>query len=156
KASAQDRVRYRNLLFRARVKAGRAVPTYQEYGGRARTFLELAHLCQQDKNAGQLEALVAARRAAEPDDFELPAWDVMVLWLKEDYVGMVRLLTERRDDLLTQPMYRWKMEDYLVRGLVKLKRTEEAVREADLLVKKKGGNQGLVVLAYAAHGGAKE
>src|SRR5262249_19749504 len=50
----------------------------------------------------------------------------------------------------------WKRGDYLVRSLVKLGRTKEAVHEAETLAKEKYNNPALLVLAHAASGGARD
>src|SRR5581483_9835401 len=73
-------------------------------------------------------------------------------WLKQDYEGALRLLTERREDVFSQPPYRWKAKEYQVRCLVKLKRYDEAIRAADEIVKKRLGDRLLLVLAHAARG----
>jgi hypothetical protein len=139
-------------LFRARVKAGKAAGAYREDGPGPQTFVDLADVCLADQNAGQLAELIAAHRAAQPDDPDLPVWELEVKWLKRDYGGALALLTEHRQGVFAQPRYRWKFEDYLVRCLVKLKRTGEAVREAEALAKNKQGNRVLLVYAHASGG----
>jgi Flp pilus assembly protein TadD len=143
--------RLRHALFRVRVKAGKAAATYREFGPGQQTFESLAGLCLAERNAGDLEALLAAHRQATPNADLLP-WDLDLLWLKKDHAGAVRLLQEQRAALLEHVNRRWKSADYLVRGLVRLNRVDDAVREAQALVKRRRANRTLLVLALAARG----
>jgi uncharacterized protein HemY len=152
KAPRPNEWEFRNGLVRARVKAGAVAFTYQELGPGRRTFEQLAWVCLRDGNAGQLQALLGAHRRAEPDDPNVPAWELEVRWLNQDYEGALKLLNEHRGGLFAQPRFRGKRDNYLVRGLVKLRRTAEAVREAEALVKDQRGDAVLLVLAHAARG----
>jgi uncharacterized protein HemY len=156
KASPQDAWRYRNALFRARIQAGKMAATYQDFKADAQALATLAHVCLNEKNAGQLEALVAAHRKAQPDDPRLAGWGLEVQWLKKDYAGVLRLLAEDQGGVFTQPRFRWKWDDYRVRCLVKLGKTKEAVQEAEALIRGRRGHGLLFVLAHAAHGGVEE
>src|SRR5207249_4407540 len=131
KGGSRDQWRYRPGLFRARVKAGKAADTYREFGPGARTFEELAALCLEEKDAKQLQALIDAHRQARPDDAGIPAAELDVRWLNQDYEGLLKLLAEHREDLFALPRFRWKADDYRMRSLIKLKRTEDAVRDAE-------------------------
>src|SRR5262249_36040454 len=71
-------------------------------------------------------------------------------WLKQDFAGVLRALDERRNEL--PPNFIWKYQDYRVRALVKLKRADEALREAEAVCKKKTGSRVLLALAHAARG----
>lgn len=146
----------RRALLRARIKAGVAVAAYREAGADRRSFDEIGNLCLWEKNAAELEALLGAHRQARPDDPWLPAWELELKWLQNDFAGALQLLTEHRQGLFATSRYRWKHADYLVRGLVKLKRTQEAVREAAALAKKKHGHAVLLVLAHAAAGDVRQ
>ncbi|MCI0378787.1 MAG: hypothetical protein L0215_14360 [Gemmataceae bacterium] len=84
KAPRQDEWNLRHSLNRARVKAGKTVAAYFELGPSFRHFEELAHVCLEDKNPKELEALIAARKKDHPQDGNLVAWDVDALWLKKD------------------------------------------------------------------------
>jgi tetratricopeptide (TPR) repeat protein len=149
KARPQTRWMYRNALHRLRVRAGRTVETYRRPG--QATFAELAGACLSSGNAGELAALLAAHRAARPDDADLPGWEIDLLWLKKDHAGVCeRLLAQRA--LLASPRWRWKFEGYLVRCLVRLKKADQAVKEAEGLVKSGHGDRLPLVLARAAKG----
>jgi predicted Zn-dependent protease len=156
KAAASQRWQFRNGLYRARIKMGAAVRTYKEFSTEPRLFETLAQLCIQDNNPAQLEALLVERRKARPEDRALPSWDLDLLWLKKDYEGAFKLLTGPDKELLAGPRYRWKRDDYLVRCLVKLGKTKEAVKEAEALAGKGRVGQVLVLLCHAAAGNVKQ
>jgi predicted Zn-dependent protease len=152
-----DRWRFRDGLFRARVREGRAAEAYRKNEPGAETFEALAGLCLREKDAKQLQALIDAHRqsgAEAPED--LPAWELEVLWLNQDYEGALKLLAERREDVFSLPRHRWKADDYRVRCLVRLKRADEAVREAEEVASGGAGNRVLQVLALAAAGDVKK
>ncbi len=146
--------RYRNGLYRARIKLGQVTAVYKLFG--PDTFSQLAGLCRENKDAKQLQALIDAHRQAKPDDAQLPVWDLEVLWLNRDYEGVLQLLAEHREDAFVLARNRSKGDDYRVRSLVRLKRTKDAVREAEPFLKTSGGNRLLVILAYAADGDVKQ
>jgi tetratricopeptide (TPR) repeat protein len=147
--------RFRDGLFRARVKAGKAAETYHEIEPGPTTFQSLAYLCIENKDAKQLQALIDAHRKARPDDSNLPVWDMEVRWLKGDHEGVLQLLSEHDEDFFCLPRHRWKGDDYRVRSLVKLKRTKDAIAAAEAVAKRKG-NRVLLVLAHAAAGDVKQ
>jgi tetratricopeptide (TPR) repeat protein len=146
----------RNGLYRARVRAGKVVETYTEVGPGPETFEALASVCLAEKNADQLGALLAAHTKAKPDDPNLTGWELERRWLKKDYEGALKLLAEHSEGALAAPRWRWTHDDYRVRCLVRLKRTDEAVRAAEGQLRGGHGNPVLVVLAHAARGGVKE
>ncbi len=143
---------YRNGLFRARLKAGKIVDTYQEFGHGSRLFEQLAYLCLDHKEPRQLDALLAEHRKAHADDPNLLGWELDSKWLKQDQVGVLALIQEHRQGMLRQPRFRWKIDQYLVRCLVKLDQPGEALREAEQRVKEKRGGQTELILAHAANG----
>lgn len=142
----------RNALYRARVKSGKAVLAYRDAGQGTEPFLALASLCQQEKDAKQLQALIDAHRQAMPDDVNLPAWELEARWLKKDYEGTLKLMDEQREDAFAMWRFRYKADDYRVRCLLRLKRTAEAIRAAQALAQQKHGNHLPLVLAHAAAG----
>lgn len=153
-AKPMDENRFRYGLFRARVQLGRTADTYREFGDQY--FDMLANLCTSQKKAAELEALVAARRQAQPDDGSLPSWDLDVRWLKQDYPGVLKLIAEHRQGLFGLPRFRWKAENYQVRCLVRLKRFPEAIQEAERITRHHQGNGLLLVLAHTASGDLKQ
>ncbi|HYV35168.1 MAG TPA: hypothetical protein VE988_05655, partial [Gemmataceae bacterium] len=146
----------RNGLLRVRIKLGKAVVIYQEFGGDLRAFQDVAHQCTQEKNAAQLEALVAVHRKAQPDAADWPVWDLDVLWLKKDYAAVIKLLSDPRHEVFKLQQHKWKCESYLVRSLIKVKQLDEAVKKAEEFTKPKHGNHVLVVLVHAARGDVKK
>jgi predicted Zn-dependent protease len=153
KTKFRDQWKYRQALNRTGVKAGKAADTYRSLGlGNTQHFQDLAHLCLNQKDARQLAELVALHRQANPDDESLFTWDLDVLWLKNDFAGALKLLDERREDLLAR--FRWKYANMRVRCLARLQRTKEAIKEAEEIFRT-GGNMVLLVYAHAAGGTAK-
>jgi predicted Zn-dependent protease len=155
KSSPQERQQFRHGWLRARVKGGQAARTYQEGEPGTRPFEELAYLCLAAKDGQQLAALLAAHRRSQPDDPNLPAWELEVKWLNRDHEGALGLLNAHRAGVLAQARFRWKADSYLVRCLVRLKRPREAIEEAESLVKNRG-DQLLLILAHAASGEVKQ
>jgi len=156
KAPPQQQPSYRQGLFRARIKLGQTAATYQEAGRGTAHFEALANLCLQEKDAKQLQTLIAAHRQAMPDDASLPAWDVEVPWLNGDYEGVLKVLQEHPLDTFAWSRFRWKYESYRVRSLVKLKRGQEAIQEAESFAKGPSGNGVLLVLAHTSTGDVKQ
>jgi predicted Zn-dependent protease len=152
KGGTADQGRYRQGLFRARIELGEAAAVYEQFHKEAGILEQFAGLCEQKKDAGQLQALLDAHRKHKPDDAALTAWELEVRWLKRDYEGALRLLREHRRDVFALARYQWKADDHLVRCLVKLKRHPEAIQEAETAVKKRFSDRLLLVLAYAAVG----
>jgi LSD1 subclass zinc finger protein len=151
-ASPHDQIRFRHALNQARVKAGQAVMALQEGAENERAFEDLAAVCLQEKDAGQLKALVTEQRKRQADDPHLVAWEVEVKWLERDHAGALALLHEHREGVFAEVRFRWKFQDRLVRCLVRLKRGDEAVREASAVARQRSGNRLLLVLAHAARG----
>ena len=149
-----DQWSFRNGLLKARVRSGQTVRTYEEEGAGTRVFEELANLCVAEKNPKELEALLAAHRKAHPRSGAAAAWDLDLKYLNQKYEDLVRALNEERKKTL-HGRHRWRMENYLVRSLVHLKRTKEAVQEAEQVAQSLG-NRLLLVLAHAAAGDVKQ
>jgi predicted Zn-dependent protease len=153
---SRDQWRFRDALLRARLKAGQVVAAYQESEPGSQTFELLASKCVQFKDAKQLRALLDAHRKADPDDANAPGWELQVYWLNQDYEGALKLLAENREGVFDLPRWRWQADDFRVRCLLKLKRTEDAVREAEAIAKTRDGNRVLLVLAHASSGDVKQ
>ena len=118
----------------ARVRSRQALAAYLEVEPKAATFDELAAVCVQEKAADQLQILLDAQRKENPDNIDIPRWNLELRLLKQDYDGVLKLLGEEDQDIFRRAYERWKIDDYRVRCLVKLKRTDEAIREAEALV----------------------
>jgi predicted Zn finger-like uncharacterized protein len=151
KEEGRNRWRWQNGLYRARVQAGKVVQTYEEFRKEPGIFGTLASVCSTEKKPRQLEALIAAHRKARPEDGELLFWELERRWLDGDHAGVVRLIEEDREGVLSRSSFRWRRADRLVRSLIKLKRPADARREARAS-REKGGSDLLVVLAHAAAG----
>lgn len=140
-------------LVRARVQMGKTVATYREWGATPVAFMALADQCVIEKQPAQLQLLLAAYREVNPNAEPLMAWDVTVLWMKNDYQATVEAVLTGRAALLapTSP-HRSTSESYLVRSLVRLKKFDQAIEEAEKMNKQKDGPQILLVLAVASTG----
>jgi hypothetical protein len=132
------------------------VTAYQKLEPGSATFRDIAFQCIQDKNASQLESLLAFYRQAEPDDANDASWDVELCRLKKDYGGALKLLTEHRDDLQASPQFKWQYDSYTVRCLLQLKQNAEALQHAEAVAKRKTGNRVLLVLVEASSGNVKK
>jgi hypothetical protein len=84
------------------------------------------------------------------------AWEIEVKYLNQDYEGVLKLLAENQEEVFGLPMWRWKADEYQVRCLVKLKRTQDAIREAEAVAKKPTGSRMWLLLAHAAAGDVKQ
>jgi hypothetical protein len=142
-------------LIRARVKLGKAVETYNELGKNTLAFQDIASQCIQQKNGEQLELVVAAHRQAFPKAPNLASWDVDIHWAKKDYEKTIAMIRADDAKMLKNPLTKWKCEGYLIRSLVRLKKSEEAVREAEKINQRKHGPQNLLALALSSTGDVK-
>jgi predicted Zn-dependent protease len=118
KGNANDAHLIRLGLVRTRVRLGKVVETYQEFGADNQTFSDLARECAQEKKPDQLQALLAAHRQAVPKFKNASVWELEICWLKNDYAGVIDRVQSDQTGLLTNPATRWKAEGYLVRSLV--------------------------------------
>lgn len=148
---ADDQERFRYWQVHARCKAGKGLSAYGEIGPPKATFDQLAEQFADDEDARQLEALVAAHRKADPNDRDLPFWEAEAKWFGREYEKAVRLLVEHRRTILANKERRGTFEDRLVRSLVRLKRFDEAVKEARAADPDEGGLL-LQAVAHAAAG----
>jgi predicted Zn-dependent protease len=157
RAKGAERHQIRQSHHRAQVRRGNVVNAYEEAGESTRNFEDLAKLCVTEKNAGQLAALIAARRKMDPDDPILAGWDVEVKMLAEDYAGALALLTKERETLSRSNQFGSKFDTLQVRSLIGLKRHDDAVREAKTLVERRRFRARiLLILAHASAGQVKE
>jgi hypothetical protein len=143
-------------MLRARIHAGKTVATYHELKSNKRAFQDLAFQCMSEKSPSQLEALLAAYRQGHPDAPDGPIWDLDLLWLKNDHEGVLKLLQGPHQEIFKLQRNKWKSESYLVRSLVKLKRSDEAIARAEQSIKGSLGNRVLLVLAHASAGDAQQ
>src|SRR5262249_5513049 len=125
---------------------------YAEVGPRKETFEQLANRCVMDRKADALAALVAAHRKNEPADRTMIVWEVEAKWLAGDYAGAVKLLEEDRRGVFAEPHHQWKFRDRLVRSLARLKRFDEALKEAEPSAKDRFGDLLLPAVVHALAG----
>ena len=153
-AAGYEKRYWRDGWQRALVRAGNVITAYEKSGSRNLAFEALAQECSNAKNAPQLAELVAKHRQTSPEDPRLPEWEAEIVWLKGDYAATLDFLTKHRDALLLARRYRWTLDERRIRCLVRLKRMEEAAKEADEIAKNdsSGGVRTIQVLAHAANG----
>jgi tetratricopeptide (TPR) repeat protein len=144
--------RARNGMFRARIDLGEAAAVYREFPTEPELFGTLASFCKLKKDAKQLRELLAIHRKQKADDPGLIFWEMEACWLEKDYEGVLRLLTEHRDDVFALPRYEWLTDSRLVRCLVKLKRYPEAIQEAEKSAKRPFGDRFELVFAHVSAG----
>ncbi len=148
----QLRQRFRFARVSALYKAGKGQAAYADVGPRQETFAQLANRYVFDKDVKGLAALIAAHRKNEPGDRNLPVWETEARWLAGDYAGALKLLNEHRLGAFADNQHKWKFGDRLVRSLIRLKRFDEAGKEAEAIAKEKFGNLLLPAIVYASAG----
>src|SRR5262249_36900388 len=77
-------------------------------------------------------------------------WELNVLWLRNDYAGVVRYLDDKRD-FFSKRSNRYPADERRIRSLIKLGRTDEAVEAAKQQQRGVSGEQ-LLALVHAARG----
>lgn len=139
------------LLVKARVRLKKAVAAYRDGG----PFYQVAGECVRRKDAGQLAALIKARLADRPDeDNALAGRRVQVPFLAGKYADAVIAVRADADGVLEWPASRRMRDDVLIRSLVRLGRTDEALKEARAADRRRRFQATLLALAYAAAGDA--
>lgn len=121
--------RFRNRRVYALFRLGKGLIAYEQVGPKKDTFTQLAWLYDGASDAKRLEALVTAHRKNDPEDSDLPFWEVEVHWLNQKYDDAVQVLNSQRTAILANEANKRKFQDRLIRSLVRLKRVEEAHKE---------------------------
>lgn len=150
KAPANASYAEKQRLLSARVKLGKTVEAYRELGPGIIAFESVCQTCINEKEPDQLAAVLAEQRRLDADEAGLLAWEAELLWLKNDYEGIVKLLKAPATPPTSRQ--RWRCDDKLVRALVKLKRHDEAILEAERLNVDSGAVPMWLVLAHASKG----
>jgi hypothetical protein len=142
---------FRGWRVYARFQAGKGLSAYGEIGPARATFNQLAQLFLEDDDVEQLDVLLAAHRQADPDDGNLFRWEAQGWWHVGDYETALQVLTEHRRDILTNEANRDPFYHLLVRSLIRAKRFEVAIQEAEAVWGKGTGSLD-VAAAHAAAG----
>jgi tetratricopeptide (TPR) repeat protein len=122
------REQYRNGGVDALFRAGNGLAAYETLGPSKATFDQLAWLFVQQKDADGLRALTAMHRRVEPSDPDLLKWEVEVIWFRQDYAQVVRMLTQHHHrEVFSQRFGALQLRDRLVRSLVRIGRLDEAL-----------------------------
>ncbi len=135
KKDPRDLWRSRFGLFRARVELGEATAVYEQFLAEPNILDSVANLCKEKKDARQLRSLLEVHRKHKADDPGLIFWEMEARWMEQNHEGALRLICEHRDDVFDRPNYRWRTGSRLIRCYVKLKRYQEAIREAEKATK---------------------
>jgi tetratricopeptide (TPR) repeat protein len=152
KPSEALRQRFHHNHVLALYQAGKGLSAYTDFGRDRQTFNQLANLFFQGSKAKELEALIAAHRQTAPNDPTLPVWETDARFLAGDYAAALKLLEQHRGGAFAQPGERWRFQDRRVLCLVRLKRFDEALKEARAFAKGRDGNLLLPAVVHAAAG----
>src|SRR5262245_18102391 len=120
---------------------------------REATFDQLADLFVNEQQAGQLEGFSPLTAQQDSRDDDLVFRDAEVHFLRKRYDKVVEQLRGRRDRLLSRWRLRERVQDRLVRALVRLSRGNEAVKEVRAEAQRTVAPI-LVALAHASVGDA--
>jgi predicted Zn-dependent protease len=120
----------REFSVLALIRLGKTVETYTQAEAKDEAFVELARLLAREKNAADLKALVAARTKDSPTDPALPLWEAEAYWIGNDYPKVIEALSGQGAAVPSEQPDRSRFEDRLVRSLTRVKRFEDARREA--------------------------
>lgn len=119
------RFRASPALEDAYVAAGKAAEGWRKHPGNS--AFALMQACIRMKRPDQLESLLSAYRASDPDDDAIPIAECELLWLKQDYAGLCDRYKNRNEFGPND----WSLRNYALRSLVRLKRFDEARRMID-------------------------
>ena len=94
--------------------------------------------------------MLAVHRQTFSEFRQWPVWQLEVYWLNKDHAAAIKLMNEHRDGVFKSDRYRWKLNRYMVRCLIKLGRFAEAIAHAEGQIKNKYDHAVPLVLAHAA------
>jgi len=128
--ASDDGIRYlaRNARIEALFTAEQSTAAYESIEPRRETFAQLWWLGTTAKNATELEALLILHRQRDPDDPQLGGAELDLAWLRQDYAAVAE--QARRCELMPADRRPYSWQDYLLRALVRLGRSEEAMAVA--------------------------
>ena len=128
-----ERTRIDWLRVEALYQDGKAMTAYRKVGKRQKTFRQLADAMSRNKDLDGIETLLKTHREAEPADRAIGYFEGDLLFLREKYAEAVQsfraydaaLKKDEDDD------YVWRVNDQIVRCLIRLKRFDEARKELE-------------------------
>jgi hypothetical protein len=125
---------YRSARTYERFEAGKGLSAYEDDSRRPdlrdATFLQLARLYSGAKRTDELEKLVSMYPSDNPRSPMAALWQAEVLYERGSYEPALRLLTSRRRAILSQKDQTDPFFDRLIRCLVRLRRLDQAMAEA--------------------------
>jgi hypothetical protein len=105
---------------------------YAEIGPRKATFDQMANSFSHGRKPEELGNLLAAHRAQEPGDADLPFWQAEYHWLRGEYADAAAILNAHKEYATKEQLGSWYAQR-LVRSLVRAKRLDEAKRALETL-----------------------
>ncbi len=126
----QEQELLRVRIVDAKYQASAWNDAYERIGPPRATFDHLARAMANDKNDKHLEALIRLHFKREPADPTLLLWLAEVHWLRRDYDEVVDILEKKRDLIIADHLSVGRLEDRLVRSLVRLERHDDALKVA--------------------------
>jgi tetratricopeptide (TPR) repeat protein len=111
---------------------GRALEAYREFGPDSDTFEQLAEMLRWDEKGKVLAELVALHERSEGRSAQSVHWLAQSEFLKTNYQVAVNLLTDQHELVFQDedPEQMARCEDILIRSLLRMDRTWEALRHA--------------------------
>jgi hypothetical protein len=166
---ANLRLPARQGLMHAIVRQGKTIEQYRIAGSDPEAFLPLAQVCVTERAVAELDALLEAHRKANPKDPHIRSFEGEAAFLKGDYTtAWERLKDVKREDssrllgFFTKnddghSVAAYSLRDKALVSLVRLKRTDEAVRLAlDWEINSPSASPIPMILAHAAAGDVKQ
>ena len=142
---------YRSARLAARFESGDVARAYRDGANLHDAFLMLLGHCRSSGNGELLEQLVAARRADEPRDHDLPEADVEASLLRHDYEEAVKRLLAHRAVL--EPLGAKRFGYPMIHAQIKLGNWDNA-RGMAQIVSERDGDHLPAALVHAATGDA--
>jgi tetratricopeptide (TPR) repeat protein len=126
----------------------KVIEAWRNLGADDETFQQLAQRLSTKENWSQLGPLIAAHRAAGHASAAALYWEAQLRWHREDYAGVISLLTPwPQRELQNLPVYQSdELKEKLVRCHIRLERVDEGLRLAQSMYDEKGFSRPLVLV----------
>ena len=122
--------RFLNHRFRACCQLCEALKAYEESPDKPLAYRLLGPLLIELNRGDDLAALVKAHRGYVPKEPTLGLWEAESRWLTQDYQGVVAVLGREHDAILADPDNASRLEDRMIRSLIRLKKFNQAAKVA--------------------------
>lgn len=144
-----------DVLARARIRVGKVINAYRQMASSDAAVKRLVEICVEEKNAAQLQALIEFCRNEQSDDPRLVGWELKLCWLRNDFAGALKLLTDRRAELGATG-FDAELDELKVRSLLKLQRTTDALNEARTIAGRRHRDAFALIFLYAMSGDVQQ